>query len=175
MGAWARSLRQRWARLLGGDKAAIILAAVTVALAAIVLTMTPLTTSLDGPYNGTEPVEEVIAVRPYVTPDVSFTLMTTGIVTGGCAVLAWLMERTRTLTELARTAVLTVTMAALIVILGLSWFACLFVLPNQSPDTWRADDGALMSEVSWGFTQYDHIVFRTYGPFMVPDHVGRSY
>ena len=159
--------REAFARLDGEDRVALILAVLTVVLAVVFLAMTPLSPSIH--VHKDSRVEDVIAVRPYFIPGVSGALLITGMFTAGCAVIAWMVSRTRRMGRWARAAALTVTLPIILYALCTMWIMGMFGMPQQSDDSWVADDGTRMIEIKWGFTHYDYITFRVHGPFMVPD------
>lgn len=158
--------RDAFARLDGEDRVALVLAVLTVVLAVVFLAMTPLSPSIH--VHQDSRVEDVIAVRPYFIPGVSGALLITGMFTAGCAVMAWMISRTRRMRSGAQAAALIVTFHVLILVSLWMSFPFMLAMP-ESDDSWVADDGTRMIEIKWGFTHYDYITFRVHGPFMVPD------
>ena len=98
---------------------ALILAVLTVVLAVVFLAMTPLSPSIH--VHKDSRVEDVIAVRPYFIPGVSGALLITGMFTAGCAVIAWMVSRTRRMGRWARAAALTVTLPIILYALCTMW------------------------------------------------------
>lgn len=165
MTRWIARAREAFARLDGEDRVALVLAVLTVVLAVVFLAMTPLSPSIH--VHQDSRVEDVIAVRPSLIPVVSGALLITGMFTAGCAVMAWMISRTRRMRSGAQAAALIVTFHVLILVALWLSFPFMLAMP-ESDHSWAADDGTRMIEVKWGFTRYDYITFRVHGPFMVP-------